>query len=112
MTQEIEEAVQAIAKKYGVDIKQAGASFSDIDAIVKLEIKTKGTKAKEAHEMSATILGLPKDIVGKNFKQRASTFTVTSLDMKKIKYPVIAVNQNGKSYKFTVDSVKSLMGLR
>ena len=43
---------------------------------------------------------------GKKFTLRNNTFTITELKPRSSRYPVIAEDANGKSYKFTAIYVK------
>ncbi len=104
---EIEAAVQEIAKKHNIGIAYGGAKLSDINCTLRLKMRAKGEAADKANGSYAELLGLPKDIVGKTFKYRTSTYTIKGLDIQKIKYPVIVKNH----YKFTVDSVKRALNL-
>lgn len=109
---EIEDAVQEIAKKYNINMKSAGGSFSGIDCTLKLKLRIMGEVAEKKYANDAKLLGLPADIIGKTFNLRASTYTIKRVDLNKIKYPVIAENQNGKSFKFGVEDIKQLMNLK
>ena len=109
---EIEVAVQEIAKKHDISITYGGGNFLGFDCTIKLRLAAIGKEADEENAAYAKMLGLPEDIVGKTFINKLSTFTITRLDINKIKYPVLARNQNDLPYKFTVDAVKGYMKLK
>jgi len=46
----------------------------------------------------------------KKFRVRNTTFTITGWKPSRWKYPVSAVTQNGRRYKFTIDQVKRHQG--
>jgi hypothetical protein len=50
-------------------------------------------------------LGIDPDV---KFRQKNSTFTITGYKASRWKYPVSAVNQNGRRFKWPVDAVKNL----
>lgn len=108
---EIEKAVQEIAEKHNIGISYNGGSVSMLDSTVKLKLIAKGEEAEVQNGVLAKSLGLPEDIIGMTFTERASIFTIERIDMNKIKYPIIAKNQNGNPYKFTVDSIKRHLNL-
>jgi hypothetical protein len=57
-------------------------------------------------DFNASRFGLTPDMFGKKFILRNNTFTITELKPRSSRYPVIAEDVNGKSYKFTAISVK------
>lgn len=48
---------------------------------------------------------IPKELYGKKFTHSGTTFTVIGVKPRSKKYPIIAENKNGTSYKFTLDAV-------
>lgn len=116
---EIQAALNVVAAKFGITISLRGGSFSPTVCNTKIEIKSASHGVAGAdpikdsrNKMTAMMLDLPEDIVGKTFEQirpggGKDTFTITGLDSKKPKYPVIATSsRDNKSYKFTAGSVR------
>lgn len=73
---------------------------------------TTSRPSEDTSSTTATGLGLPDDIVGKSFKVRRTTYTVTGFNTRNFKYPVLATTQNGKRYKLDVDFVLTGLGLK
>lgn len=105
-------AVKDVESKHNITIHAQGGSIGVTDMTLKFKVVTADKEAMtDAMGPFATMLGLPKDIIGKKFQQKASEFEIIRLDPNKIKYPIIARNQNGTTYKFSVDQVKQLMNI-
>jgi hypothetical protein len=86
-------------------------SFSDVLARRKAEGEAKAAAEKAQNPATAKRLGLPEDIVGRSFKVRQTTFTVTGFKTENFKYPVLATTQTGKRYKLDVPFVLRGLGL-
>lgn len=104
-------ALEKIAKKYGVKISPHGGSLDTNNFIMKLKIEMLGT-VKKYDTWVYQSLNLPEDIIGKKFTNKGINFTITEINVRSPKFPIIAEDITGKRYKFTVDSVKILLKLK
>lgn len=107
---ECELALQKVAEKYGVTISGHGGTISENEFIMKLKVEQANVK-KQYSETTFSILGLPTDIIGRTFVSNGLTHTITEISKRAPKYPIITQASNGKSYKFTVDSIKKSLKL-
>jgi hypothetical protein len=55
-------------------------------------------------------LGFTQNVIGMNFSGKNGTYKITEIKLANRKYPVIASNSAGKSYKFTVSNIKTYLG--
>jgi uncharacterized Zn finger protein len=108
----IQKALKEIEAEENVTISLGGASFNSAYYTTKLKVSTnvKNDVVKGVYESVCRRIGFTQDIVGMSFDQGGITFEVTEIKTRNRKYPVIAKNKAGKSYKFTVEVVKRLMG--
>ena len=113
LREEINAALEDVAKKHNISIEAGSASFSPNNGSFKLEIATLGkggvavTPEVEALKHYKGILGL-KFGFGDTFTSRGDSYKVTGLKPRSSKYPVIAENVvTGQSYKFPVETVNS-----
>lgn len=104
-------ALEKIAKKYGVTIKNNGGILGENDFTMKMKVEVVGV-TKKYDPYIYDIFGLPKDIIGKTFVNRGINFTITELNSRAPKFPVIAIGNDGKSYKFTTDAIKKLLKIK
>ena len=116
MAKEMVEALQAIAKKHGVNIKKGRGSYTATNWTCKFEVSVVNgsgevmTKERIELEKFGAGVGL-KDAYGKVFELQGKRFKVIGLSLNKPKYPVIGEEVGtGKRYKFTIDSVTSKLG--
>lgn len=58
------------------------------------------------------IYGLGDDAFGKQVNLYGSTFTIKGLNTRRSKFPVSAVNQNGKRYKLALEDVKRALEVK
>lgn len=56
------------------------------------------------------MLGFTQNIIGMDFIGTNGTYKITEIKLRNRKYPVIATNSVGKSYKFTTESIKRSLG--
>jgi len=111
----IDEALATIGTEHNITIKTTGGtSYTTNSFRMKIEgatINEDGVSDKQVEnfEKYATLLGLTPADLGKTFTYKKSTYTITGLKASNPTYPVQAVNQNGKQYKFPADAVKRLL---
>ena len=104
-------ALEKVAKKYGVTIKNNGGTLGENDFTMKMKVEVVGV-AKKYDPYVFDMFGLPKDIIGKTFVNRGMNFTITEINTRAPKFPVIAKDGNGKGYKFTTDAIKRLLKIK
>lgn len=110
LSTEIIDALADLGNKYGVEFKLGNGTYNAVSFDVKLHAaltsdEAENTIAERVNNLGRSA-GFDCDIYGAKFTSRASTYTITDYDVKKIKYPIIATNQNGTSYKFAAQFVK------
>ena len=104
-------ALDAISKKYGVTILPNGGTLGTNEFVMKLKIEKTGV-AKNYPDILFNSLGLPNNVIGKSFTVRNSLYTITELAPNRPKYPVIARNSDGKSFKFTIEAIKNYLKIK
>ena len=110
---EAEQALQEIAMKYDVNIKAGNISYTNTNFNLKLEVTKKdiGGKTFEQVEFEkhCIMYGLKPEHYKKEFTMNGEKFAITGFKPRATKMPILAVNQEGKSYKFRADIVKRLL---
>ena len=98
--------------KEGLTVEQVGGGRFD-ESQVTFKIKATvsagiaGVRLSESQQ-----LGFAKNIIGKSFKIRRTTHTITGINMNRWKFPISTETQNGAKYKFPVARVKLLLGVK
>lgn len=118
MSSDMERELEAVAKKYGVQIDMGGGTYDPDGNFANFKVKvstlsedgTAQTKEAEDFKRRAAMYGLSADMLGKSFELRGEMFTVTGLAAKAKKYPVLIKNSQGKDYKVSAQVVKSRLG--
>lgn len=108
---DIQSALDAVAKRYGVQIKVGNSRFSNTNCTTKIDISTVnegGTvMTKEATDFNrfAASFGITKKL-GDTFDFRYDTYEIVGLKPRSSKYPVLAKNlSNGKTFKFPANVI-------
>jgi len=108
---DIQSALDAVAKRYGVQIKVGNSRFSNTNCTTKIDISTVnegGTvMTKEATDFNrfASSFGITKKL-GDTFDFRYDTYEIVGLKPRSSKYPVLAKNlSNGKTFKFPANVI-------
>ena len=115
---DVESALNAVGKKYGIDLRLGTGRFSSENVTFRLEgsvIRAEGVVTREAAEFRqyADLLGLEASDLGKTFTQGGRRFEITGAKLSSRKYPILARNVlNGKVYKFRVADVREALGGR
>ena len=111
---EIEEAVQSVAKKHGIQIKRGRGVYGGANATLKLEIATMGTggqvQTREAEDFKlyAKLYGMEADDLGKEFTDfDGEVYKITGFKPRSRKYPVLVERCDGKGFKMPVARVKA-----
>lgn len=102
----LDEALSKVAEQFGLEsISLGNMNFSggEFRSQLTAKVKTAGNPKFEAEQkLHSSMLGYADNIVGKTFHQNGKTFTVSSLEINRPKYPIVAkCKEDGKSYKFS-----------
>jgi hypothetical protein len=107
---DLNKALEAVTKKHGITIDIGTMRYSDDDVKVSLDMRTvkageEGMSRSEADYKAACVFNptLPK--YGSRFTSRGKVYTICGYSSRARKYPVLAKNANGTTYKFTVETV-------
>lgn len=107
----MEAALKDVAARYGVTVRYRGGRFTDTMAALKAEFVVEGAEPQGAADFRrlADVFGLKPEDLGRTFRSGGQTFTVVGLAPRKSKYPILATNAAGKTYKFTADGVAAYL---
>lgn len=108
MRQDIDSALEAVAKKHGVSFKLGNIRYTGSDFRTKLECFAGDASdaAQQAFERDAWRVGVKKTAFGQTFTQGNITYKITGINTRAKKYPIKAESMNrGKRYKFPVSSL-------
>ena len=118
---EVEKELQEVLSKYGLELNKSSGSISanhhEFD--MKIGIKTQMTpeealeKARQDFESKCQRYGLSPKVFNKKFiAHDGKTYTIKMIKTRNRKLPIIAEDENGKLFKFTVDTVKNGLKLQ
>lgn len=112
---EIQAALDNIKSRHGMtELTLVGISYNVSSFTAKITGKVKNDISEDFEKTEAKFFaythGLPEDFIGYNFIMEGKFFTITHLETKNPKYPVIAkCKTTGRTYKFTVQRIKELL---
>ncbi len=104
-------AVADLLSTYGMEVEYVSGTYGHDGLVAKIRIFDPSER-KQAAGNDAQLLGLPADIVGKQFNYptptgRVRMFEVTGIKLSRPKYPIQIRNiATGGEYKFTVSSLE------
>jgi hypothetical protein len=106
--QDFANTVKDLEKKYGVKVELGSISYGETDFHTKMTCTKTSSDGKKKvdtveFELLKGLLGF-KGNIGDKYVSKGITFTITGLDGKKPKFPVLIEGSNGKKYKATVQS--------
>ena len=114
--QDISQALESVAKKYGIQLSYKGCRYSPTAATFKIEGAVFGdagvaeTRERQDWKRFSKTYGLEPEWLGETFVSDTGKYEITGLSTRKHKYPVLATNiRNGKRYKFPATMVRILM---
>ena len=114
MGDDIKNALQTIADKYEMTMEYRGGTFSDTDYKPRVTFTGKSVDGKSRQEkewdMYAEVLDLKKEWLGQVIVLSGKEMTITGLDMKKSKYPVLVEAENGSKYKVSPEQIQRIIG--
>jgi len=111
-------AFDTIAKAHGLAAGEVRASFTDKNVKLSIEIAEVGVSG-EVMDREAILLqrcalgfGLPENAYGMEFSEGRHTYKITGLSSRRAQYPLIAEREDGKKFKFSLEHVKALLGVK
>ena len=108
----IKAAIAQIEKEEGVSISFGSIKYNSAyySATMKVSTTEKSEKVDSIYEGICRRLGFTQNVIGMTFQGNTGEMTITDIKTKNRKYPVIAQTKSGTSYKYSVDSIKRLIG--
>lgn len=113
----INASLKSLGDELGMKIQVGNASFTADNVKFKLEAAIIGAsgevKSSHAHDFARYqfVHGLPLDSIGKTFTQGRKTFKLVGYNVKGRNYPMLAEDENGKLFKFSIQSVQIALKL-
>jgi len=111
--EEVREALKEVAEKYNFNIEAGKIKYTDISFDMSLSVTEKEVDGKSYEvlefEKYCNMYGLKSSDYGKKFTSNGKIFTLSGFKPRATKLPVIAKDEKGQGYKFTVETVKRLM---
>ena len=108
----IKAAIAKIEKEESVSISFSSIKYNSAYYSTSMKVCTteKNEKVNSIYESICSRLGFTQNIIGMTFQGNTGEMIITDIKTKNRKYPVIAQAKNGTSYKYSVDSIKRLIG--
>jgi hypothetical protein len=109
-------AILQIQKEENVTISFGACRYNTESYRTTMTINTVGrgieptAVSDSANLRMCKMLGFTQNIIGMDFTGTNGTYKITEIKMRNRTYPVIATNSAGKSYKFTIASIKKSLG--
>jgi hypothetical protein len=110
LREELNAALQGVAKKYGIKVDVANARFREQFCNFKLELAItngKGAPAsREAEDFKsyAALYGLKPSQLGKTIRYRGNSYTITGLATRSHLFPLLATRSDGAQFKLPVEA--------
>lgn len=108
---EMNKALEAVAKEFGVKIDVGNCTYSEIEMKFKVSIKTNDIEAIAQKEQTrwndlCVMYGFKVEDFGKTFESRGTTYKIAGLDTRKPRFALKAINtKNGQMYGFDAESI-------
>lgn len=108
---ELNEAVQSVAKKYDLTILVGSCRFSQTEIKYGLEVKTNDTgaiesKAREEWNNYCKLIGFTPEQFGANFKVRGEEYKIVGFNLRKSKFDLSAKRvSDGKVFGFRSEDI-------
>jgi len=109
----IKEAIAQIEKDENVKIDFGSLSFNPQKYSTSMTVSTleKSERVESVLERTCRAIGFTQNVISMTFDFRGDKYEITDIKTQNRKYPVIATEtRTKKGYKFSVDSVKKLLG--
>ena len=111
----IEEALAPLGQELKVRMILGGGTFTSSNATFRLEVaavdKTGQALTREAEEFRhfATGFGLQPGDLGREFSYLGHRYTITGLNRRSRRFPILADRKDGRKTKFTDAAVRSAL---
>lgn len=108
----IDAALAPLAEADGIELTMGNATYDKSGAVIKIQLIAPNEdgviESREAADFKlyATAYGLEPSDLGRRFASNGQFYTVSGFKPRAVKFPVLAVGKNGKTYKFTAETVK------
>ena len=104
----LEAKLAEVEKEYGISIDLGGMRYSADKFTTRMTVNVGSADdaAKREWDQNCWRFGLKAEDFGRTFIDRGTRFTVTGCAPRSRKYPVLATNDNGTTYKFKASAVK------
>ena len=114
---ETAEALQTLAKQYGITVRYAGGTFSDGNCKLKVEYVAQDadghaqTPEREAWGRCCIAYELRPDDLGREFRDyNGNRFVIVGCTPGSPRYPILAQRTDGKRFKFPAQQVRHALG--
>lgn len=114
LANEFEDAMNEVAKKYGVEVDYKSARFTSDNGTLKYEVSTIGNdgtlNTREVSNLNryGKQYGLSAEDLGRKFEYRNEVYEITGLNPRAHKYPVCARRlRDGKGFKFPLAYIRT-----
>jgi len=98
------EHMKAFEKEHGVRVNIGNITYQPNEIRTKLTVRTNAVSddaiAEKEFKRYAFMYGLKADDFGKSFNSRGTMFKICGVSPRSHKYPILAKNNRGKTYKF------------
>lgn len=108
----LKQALLEIEKSENIKFEFGSTSYNIAEFTINLRGKTneKDEKVEKVYQSICQRLGFTQNVLGMSFESGSKTFTVVDIKTKNFKYPIIAQDKAGQRYKYSVSSIKRLIG--
>jgi len=116
LSKAVEAALAPVGKEFGVDFSYKGGNYSPANLTMKIEAAIIGAdgqvKSREAEDFKkmAQYYGLEADDLNKEVVLNGRRGKIIGLKPRSRKYPIIVEVENGKMFKYPVNSVLRALG--
>ena len=109
---EIADAVASVAAKHNLQLSPSRARYSDSNIKLSMELTAVSESGEPADFAAhARLLGLPADCYGKTITTNSRTLSICGIKLRNRKYPVLAKDDGGRTYKLSETQVALLLRL-
>jgi len=110
------ELLAPLKDEFGIAVSLGAGTYGGTTGSVKIQMATINqdgqaeTQEAQMFKLVAPSLGLKPEDLGRKFRTFGTkTFTLTGYNGKAVNYPLQAVDQNGKRFKFPIQQVVSAL---
>ena len=99
-----EAALQKALKTLGLEVVRGNSRFDSGSVTMKFECSLPKAR-KASKKQDSLVIGFSKNILGEQFVNRGTSFTIIDIKPSRPKYPIVGQNARGTKYKFQAESV-------